>query len=98
RGRAGRGRGGEGAEVLPACADGEELADLVRVLAAVHRCREERSVTDDQATTAFAAGGGVVAVERGQLQDLLAVDEKDLAHERRRIAVVILRGPVGIET
>src|SRR5262245_43199527 len=70
------------AELVTTCADGEELADLVRVLAAVHRCREERPVTDDQATTAFGAGGRVLAVERGQLQDLLGgVDKEDLAHE-----------------
>src|SRR5262249_10632664 len=79
--------------LVTTCADGEELADLVRVLAAVRRgCQEKRAVTADQATKAFAAGRGVAAVEFGQLQDLVAVDQKDLAHE-----ATVLGWLVGIE-
>src|SRR5262249_6843241 len=49
--------------------------------------------TNDDATSPFAPGGGVVAVERGQLHDLVAVDQKNLAHETS-----VLRGPVGIQS
>jgi hypothetical protein len=78
-------------------ADGEELADLVWVLAQVRCCQEDDSVSNEHAATAVAAGRGVEAVERGQLPDLLAVEQKDLAHETAG-SIGVHGGPVGIET
>src|SRR5262249_19595748 len=67
-------------EAVAPCANGEELADLARVLSErVRRRLEEHPVTNDDATSPFATGGGVITVERGQLQDLVAVEQEDLA-------------------
>jgi hypothetical protein len=56
---------------------GEELTDLVRILrilvAVAVRREEEHASANDQAPSAVAAGGGVAAVELGELQEGLGV-------------------------